>query len=190
MATITFPPNALITDVTLEVRTPNQVRHESIYDGSVQVLTRGPSRFGGVFTLGITDSATEAHVSEIEAFLTELQGWTNDFRLPIHRPRASTIATGTTVRVTASAFSNGAARFTFNTGSIPRGDYITVANRLYQSLGSSRFSPAVLVPNGSLVEYENPYVLARLGGDEPTPVESFHGAQFSGPWVIEFEEVI
>jgi len=194
MATVPFPAAALVTEVTLELRTPGRVKHRSVYTGETQILSRGPGYWGGTVTIGATDSGTAAIRAEVEEFLARIAGWANEFRLPVRRPSRSGLAAGTVLRATAARFDGaGRVQLTYDgSASIPDGDYVTVADRLYIATGGegNRYLPARLPTVPGAITWEAPYVLARLGSDSPDPVSSPLSPDWGGPWVIEWEEAI
>jgi len=194
MATVALPASALVTDLTLEYRTPGQVIHRSIYTGTTQVLTRGAAWWAGTVTLGATDARSDAARAEVEAFLASLEGWANDFRLPVRRKVRLGLAAGTVLRV-ASATLTAAGHVSITTApaaTIPVGDYITVGNRLYVAVagGANRFLPAPVPTAGAAVTWAEPYALARLAGDTPEAVPSPLTPDGGGPWVLGWEEAI
>ncbi len=194
MALITFPSSVLITRSDLSLAHPGQVVLRSIYGAGTQVLGRGPGHWTGRLEIAETDRATDEQRRQVETFLTALRGLENTFEVPIQRPSSGSLATETTLTVTAAAEVASGVKVTVGVASgLLAGDYVRIGARLYQltsDQAASKFiaQPPVLPAVSDDVIWENVTCLARLASERG--VVASLTPEFGGPWTIEWEEAI
>ena len=195
MGLITFPSSVQVTRSDLSLAHPGQTVLRSIYGTGSQVLGRGPGYWTGRLGIAETDRVSDAQRRAMELFLTKLRGAENTFEVPIQRKSAGTLATGTTLTVSAATHAAGAVEVTVTgaTEGLVAADYVRIGDRLYQlssDHSGSKFAvePPVVPEVGDDVVWEDVTCLARLASDRGA-VSSWT-PDFGGPWTIEWEEVI
>lgn len=199
MADVAFP----IVDearMSLSQTHPAQAIVRAEYTGRQHVAnTGGPAIWRGSIAFAQDNDDNLPYIAEMTAFLAGLRGGANTFRIPIYGVGYSArqgVLSGGNLAVTSSVAQGDLTRVLVSgaTDGIVKGDYVTIADRLYiviQSLASGimLLSPnAHVIPSGTAIEYLNPTLYARPTGE--LPMTTNHGNGVVGPWEIEFVENI
>ena len=196
MALITMPLAVVdqITRSDISLGHPGQVVLTSLYGSGSQVLGRGPGYWNGRLQFAQTDKYSDGTRAAIDLFFAQLQGATNTFEAPLFRPSRGALAAGTVLTV--GSVAGGVVTVTGALTGLVAGDYVSIAERLYQLStnlvgGAFNFEPPLPPAMGDQVKWENVNCFARLSGRAvESGVASSRTRDFSGGWSIEWEEAI
>ena len=196
MALISMPLAVIdqITGSDISLGHPGQVVLTSLYGSGSQVLGRGPGYWSGRLQFAQTDRYSDGTRAAIDLFFAQLQGAINTFEVPLFRPSKGSLASGTVLTVDSVAGS--VANVTGASTGLVAGDYVSIAERLYQlssnlSAGAFSFEPPLPPTLASQVRWENVTVFARLAGRSvESGVVSARTRDFGGGWNIEWTEAV
>ena len=153
----------------------------------------GLGYWNGRLQFAQTDEYSDGTRAAIDLFFAQLQGATNTFEAPLFRPSRGTLAAGTVLTVDSVAA--GVVNVTGALTGLVAGDYVSIAERLYQlstdlTAGAFSFEPPLPPAMGDQVRWENVTCFARLAGGV---VESGVAASLTldgGGWGIEYSEAV
>ena len=196
MALITMPLAVVdqITRSDISLGHPGQVVLTSLYGSGSQVLGRGPGYWNGRLQFAQTDKYSDGTRAAIDLFFAQLQGATNTFEAPLFRPSRGSLAAGTVLTV--GSVAGGIVNVTGASVGLVAGDYVSIAERLYQlssnlTAGSFSFEPPLPPAMGDQIKWENVTVFARLSGNSvESGIPSSRTRDFSGGWSIEYSEAV
>ena len=183
-----------ITGSDISLGHPGQVVLTSIYGSGSQVLGRGPGYWTGRLSFGQTDKYSDGTRAAIDLFFARLQGAVNTFEVPLFRPSKGSLAAGTVLTVDSVA--GGVVNVTGASAGLVSGDYVSIAERLYQvssdmAAGAFAFEPPLAPTLGSQIQWENPVAFARLSGRSvESGIPSSLTPDGASGWSIEWVEAI
>jgi len=185
-----------VTRSDLMFRTPGDADLVSIYGAGYQTMGRNPGFWSGVLGFGLTDRCSELTRRQIELFLVRLRKPDATFRVPLHRPTGGDLAPENSLRVAASSISEGRLTVTVSGAAVGlvEGDYVQMSGRLYivdSDMAANQFQvlPVVRPTNGDSVVWNNPYAIGKVDR-ERDGIRSLHDPDFSGPWVVPWNEAV
>ena len=202
-----------ITRSDLTFRTPGDSEMRALDGSGSQTLGRNPGFFSGFLTIG-GNFPDELHPdfpavpvgydgdqnlrARVERLLVELRDPVATFRAPILR-RSDAIGLGP-IEITEVAWAAGEVQVTVDgtgvaTRALLSGEYVQMSQRLHilssdmQADGSFTILPRILPTVGDPCIFRDVYAIARIDR-ERDGIRAPHGADFSGPWDISWNEVV
>ena len=197
MAEILLPNALVIESESLSLVWPGQRSFESIFTGENQILARGVGRFVGEVRFAATEASfSSSQRRAVEGFLASLAGQNHTFRLPRLSPSKNTLSDDSAPIATSSSVVGNSVDVSIAdapAGSFEYGDYVEIADRLFQvtasiSGGVATLAPGIDFPDDSPIEVLAPRALMRRSNADPVIPSS--SGDFIGPWTIAVEEVI
>ena len=197
MRSISLPSVASVIATSIRLDYPGQTVHRSLYGGSDQVVSRGPGRWAGEIELGPV-GRSDPDRTQIMTMFAALRGRENWLEIPTDQATPA-FASGTVLTVTAAQLVADRLHLTVSGASagLDTGHWVRIRNRSYVVTGELRKRPGV----GVSIEVEPAAMLditalpVALTWRDVTirsrvvegPLSPLRG-DWSGPWVIGFEE--